>query len=95
MILESPSVSANESLPYNDSSLQYRCEEGSEPVEGDLQRSCSISGVWSGEEPECKGEISATVGVCDTLFGHKPCFDGLDKKYSCFRYLHSHISSSL
>ena len=41
----------------------YSCSIGHNLTEGNVVRTCQISGLWSGSEPNCTGEILIYVFV--------------------------------
>ena len=40
------------------STATYTCDPGFEVSSGDLERTCSSDGTWSGTEPLCEGECA-------------------------------------
>lgn len=40
--------------------LAYQCNDGFELSSGNLTRHCQASGAWSGEEPNCTGQLLMT-----------------------------------
>ena len=41
----------------------YVCDDGFE-LEGSMRRTCESSGMWSGEEPMCRGMFISPVNEC-------------------------------